>query len=311
MFTANAFTVKKTVCSIAAGLGLAMASVSSAQADPLKIGMSFQELNNEYFVVMQEALREAADSIGAEVIVTDAHHDVSKQISDVEDMVQRGVDILLLNPTDSVGIESAVISAHDAGVVTVAVDAQANGPLDSFVGSKNYDAGYMACKYLGEKLGGKGNIAILDGIPVVPILERVRGCEAAVKEFKGLHIVAKQNGKQERDRSLTVTENMLQANPNLKGLFSVNDTGALGALTAIEGSGMNVKLVSVDGNPEAVKAIADGNQYFIATSAQYPRDQVRLGLGIALSKRWGAHVPKVVPVDVDLIDHSNAASFHW
>jgi len=305
------FTSKKTLCSIAAAVSLSVASMSSAQAEGLKIGMTFQELNNEYFVVMKEALMEAADSIGAEVIITDAHHDVSKQINDVEDMIQRGVDILLVNPTDSVSIESAIISAHKAGVVTVAVDAQAKGPLDSFVGSKNYDAGYMACKYLGENLGGQGDIAILDGIPVVPILERVRGCTEAVNEFPDLKIVTTQNGKQERDLSMTVTENMLQANPNLAGLFSVNDTGALGALTAIESSGLDVKLVSVDGNPEAVKAIADGNPHFIATSAQYPRDQIRLGLGIALAKLWGANVPTVVPVDVDLIDNEKAADFHW
>lgn len=305
------FTTQKALCSVAAAVSLSIASMSPVHADELKIGMTFQELNNEYFVVMKEALMEAADSIGAEVIITDAHHDVSKQINDVEDMIQRGVDIILLNPTDSVSIESAVISAHKAGVVTVAVDAQAKGPLDSFVGSKNYDAGLMACKYLAENLGGKGDIAILDGIPVVPILERVRGCKDAVNEFPDVKIVTTQNGKQERDLSMTVTENMLQANPNLAGLFSVNDTGALGALTAIESSGMDVKLVSVDGNPEAVKAIADGNPHFIATSAQYPRDQVRLGLGIALAKLWGANVPAVVPVDVDLINSENAADFHW
>lgn len=304
-------TSKKTMCSIAAGVGLAVASMSSAHADTLKIGMSFQELNNEYFVVMKEALEEAADSIGAEVIVTDAHHDVSKQINDVEDMIQRGVDIILLNPADSVSVESAVLTAHEAGVVTVAVDAQAQGPLDSFVGSKNYDAGYMACQYLGKNLDGKGDVAILDGIPVVPILERVRGCKAAIAEFPSMKIVAVQNGKQERSRAMTVTENMLQANPNLAGLFSVNDIGALGALTAIEANGSDVKLVSVDGNPEAVQTIADGNKHFIATSAQYPRDQVRLGLGVALAKLWGSNVPKTVPVDVDLIDHENAADFHW
>uniref|UniRef100_A6VWS9 Monosaccharide-transporting ATPase n=1 Tax=Marinomonas sp. (strain MWYL1) TaxID=400668 RepID=A6VWS9_MARMS len=305
------FAPKNKLGLVLATIGLASIGTSTAHADTLKIGMSFQELNNEYFVVMKQALEDAAKSMGAEVVITDAHHDVSKQINDVEDMIQRGVDILLLNPTDSVGIESAVISAHKAGMVTVAVDAQAKGPLDSFVGSKNYDAGYMACEYMAKNLNGKGDVAILDGIPVVPILERVRGCKKALGEFPSIKIVTTQNGKQERDLSMTVTENMLQANPNLVGLFSVNDTGALGALTAIESSGMDVKLVSVDGNPEAVSAIAKGNPYFIATSAQYPRDQVRLGLGVALAKLWGANVPDVVPVDVDLIDRNNAADFHW
>lgn len=284
---------------------------SVALAEPLKIGMSFQELNNPYCVAMQKSLEEAASSIGAQVMISDARHDVAKQNNDVEDMVQRGVDILLINPTDTVGVESAVLTAKKAGVVVVAVDAQAKGPVDSFVGSKNHDAGVQACEYLGESLGGKGNVAILDGIPVVPILERVRGCEEALKQFPGIKIVDKQNGKQERDAAMNVTENMLQAHPDLNGLFSVNDSGALGALTAIDASGMNVKMVSVDGYPEALKEIAKPGSKFIATSAQFPRDQVRLALGVALAKHWGAHVPSVVPVDVTLVDQKQASAFSW
>lgn len=303
--------MKKTITALAAAT-LLCASVAQANDDgKLKIGMSFQELNNEYFVTMQQALEEATKSIGAEVIITDARHDVSKQISDIEDMLQQNIDILLINPTDSVGVQSAVLDAHEAGVVTVAIDAQAEGPIDSFCGSKNYDAGYKAGKYLGEQLGGKGEVAILDGIPVVPILERVRGFEDAMKEFPNIKIVSKQNGQQDRAIALNVTENILQSAPNLSGLFSVNDVGSLGALAAIQSSGRDIKLVSVDGNPEAVDLIAKGDKNFIATSAQYPRDQVRVGLGMALAKFWGANVPKEVPIDVTLITKENAEGFSW
>ncbi|QRX81967.1 ABC transporter substrate-binding protein [Glaciimonas sp. PAMC28666] len=284
---------------------------NAASAEPLKIGMSFQELNNPYFVTMKQALMDAAATIGATVIVTDARHDVSKQVSDVEDMIQKKVDILLINPTDSVGIQSAVKSAHAAGVVTVAVDAHAEGPVDSFVGSKNFDAGEIACTYLAKNLGGKGDVAILDGIAVVPILDRVRGCKKALSTFPGIKIVTTQNGKQERDQALTVTENILQANHKLKGIFSVNDTGSMGALSAIEASGRDIKLVSVDGAPEAITAIQKKNSKFIATAAQYPRDQVRLALAIALAKKWGANVPASVPVDVKLVDKDNAKTFRW
>lgn len=298
-------------CMLVTASLLAGAILPAHAKDQLNIGMSFQEMNNEYFVVMKQALEDAAKDIGANLIITDARHDVSKQLSDVEDMLQKNVDILLINPTDSVGVQSAVMSAKKAGAVVVAIDAQAEGPLDSFVGSKNYDAGYKAGKYLGEKLGGKGNVAILDGIPVVPILERVRGFEAAMKEFPNIKVVDKQNGHQERSQALNVTENMLQAHPNLNGIFSVNDVGAMGSLAAIDASGMDVKLVSVDGAPEAIKAILKPNSKFIATSAQYPRDQVRIGLGIALAKHWGANIPEVIPVDVTLINQSNAKGFSW
>ena len=276
----------------------------------LKIGIAFQELDNPYFTVMKQALEEAAGSMGAQLYITDARHDITKQISDIEDLVQKGIDILLVNPTDSVGIEGAVRSANKAGVVVVAVDAQANGPIDSFVGSKNYDAGFLAGEALAKALGDAGNVAILDGIPVVPILERVRGFKDAIAKHPGLKLVDTQNGKQERSTALSVTENMIQSHPDLNGMFSVNDGGALGALAAIEASGKKILLVSVDGQAEAVNEVAKGG-HFKATVAQFPRDQVRIALGIAMARRWGANVPKAVPIDVKLLTADNARGFSW
>lgn len=296
---------------VTATAALALLAAPAFAQDKLKIGMTFQELNNPYFVSMQEALNEAAAALGAEVIVTDAGHDVAKQISDVEDMLQQNIDILLLNPTDTAGIEAAVHAAKAAGVIVVAVDANANGPVDTFVGSKNRDAGYMACKHLSDALGGKGEVAILDGIPVVPILQRVEGCKAAFEEYPEITLVDTQNGRQDRSVALGVVENMIQSKPNLAGIFSVNDGGAMGALAAIQGSGKDIKLTSVDGAPEAVKAIAEGGP-FIETTAQFPRDQVRVGLAMALAQKWGARVvPKEVPIDVMVVDSTNAADFSW
>ncbi len=278
---------------------------------PLKIGMSFQELNNPYFVTMRKALQDAAGSIGATVVATDAKHDVTKQISDVEDMIQQKVDVLLVNPTDSAGIQSAIQAAHAAGLPVVAVDANAAGPVDAFVGSKNFDAGRISCEYMAKAIGGQGEVAILDGIAVVPILERVRGCKAALGNFPGVKLVETQNGKQERDVALSVSENMIQSHPNLKGIFSVNDGGSMGVLSAIEASGKDIKLSSVDGAPEAVEAIAKPNSKFIVTAAQFPGDMVRIGLAMALAKKWGATVPKEVPLDVKLVDAAQAKTFHW
>ncbi len=294
----------------AAALAVSMALPAVAE-DGLKIGMTFQEMNNPYFVSMQEALTEAAKDLGAEVVVTDAGHDVAKQISDVEDMLTQGIDILLLNPTDSAGIESAVHMAKAQDVIVVAVDANANGPVDTFVGSKNRDAGYQSCKYLADALGGSGEVAILDGIPVVPILQRVEGCKAALAEYDGITLVDTQNGRQDRSVALGVVENMIQSHQNLAGIFSVNDGGAMGALAAIQGSGRDIKLTSVDGAPEAVAAIAAGGP-FIETTAQFPRDQVRVGLAMALAQKWGARVvPSEVPIDVRVVDAKNAADFNW
>lgn len=279
-------------------------------AKPIQIGVSFQELDNPYFVVMKEAAEEAARSIGAELHITDARHDVTKQISDVEDLVQKGIDILLLNPTDSVGIEAAVQAAHKAGVIVIAVDAQAQGPVDSFVGSKNYDAGLLAGEALAKTLGEKGSVAILDGIPVVPILERVQGFRDAIAKHPEMTIVDVQNGRQERSAAMTVTENMIQSHPELNGLFSVNDGGAMGALSAITASGKDIALVSVDGLAEVVDAVLKGGP-FKATVAQFPRDQIRVALGLGLAKYWGADIPAQIPLDVKLLTPENAQGFAW
>ncbi|HUR60331.1 MAG TPA: substrate-binding domain-containing protein [Opitutaceae bacterium] len=299
---------------VLAGCGKPAAPVSQPQPPTggrgLRIAMSFQELDNPYFAVMKQAFDEAGHSIGAELFVTDARHDVARQINDIEDLIQKRIDILLLNPTDSAGVEVAVQAAKKAGIVVVAVDAQASGPVDSFVGSKNYDAGVMAGEYLAKVLNGRGNVAILDGIPVVPILERVRGFKDGIARSPGLKLVDTQNGKQERSVALSVTENMIQSHPDLAGLFSVNDGGALGALAAIDASGKKIALVSVDGLAEVVTAIGKGGA-FKATVAQFPRDQVRIALGIALAKKWGANVPKQIPIDVKLLTPENSAGFAW
>ncbi|WP_325006870.1 ABC transporter substrate-binding protein [Paenibacillus sp.] len=299
-------------CSMESPAGAVEETGSAAKSgEQLKIGMAFQEMNNPYFISMREAFEEAAAAIGAETIVADAQHDINKQTNDIDDMIQKGIDILLINPADSAGAETAVLAAKKAGVIVVAIDAQANGPIDSFVGSKNYDAGYKAGQKMAEDLKGKGNVAILDGIPVVPILERVQGFKDAIAEYPDIKLVDTQNGNQDRAKAMAVTENMLQSNPDLQAIFSVNDGGALGSYAAIEASGRDVWLYSVDGHPEVVEAIVKGG-VFKATVAQFPRDQVRIGLGMALAKYWGASVvPASVPIDVKLLTKENAEGFSW
>jgi ribose transport system substrate-binding protein len=139
---------------VLACLALAAASGCNRASSPaggkkntIKIGVAFQELDNPFFVTMKKAVDEAITNLDAEVYYTDARHDVTRQISDIEDLIQKKIDILLINPTDSVGVEGVVTEAKKAGIVVVAVDAQANGPIDCFVGSKNYEAGRLAAGY--------------------------------------------------------------------------------------------------------------------------------------------------------------------
>lgn len=292
--------------------GAANAADSQKKPDKdLVIGMSFQDMNNPYFVTMKNALQKKVDAMGATLVTADAHHNISKQVSDVEDMIQRGIDILLLNPADTVGAQTAVVEAKNAGVPVVAVDAQADGPISGFVGSKNTKAGYLACKYLAKSLNGKGQVAILNGIPVTPILQRVKGCKKALGEHKGIKIVDEQNGHQERNAAMEATQNMLTSHPDLDGLFSVNDGGTLGALVALNTSDNHVELATIDGNPEVIKAMQKPNTPIVVDVAQHPAKMVVKGLELAIKKYRGEKSPKHVPVDVTPITPENAAGFHW
>lgn len=279
--------------------------------DELVVGISFQEMNNPYFVTMKKALQKAVDKMGATLIVTDAHHDISKQVMDVNDMLERGIDILLLNPTDTTGAQAAVEAAKAKGVPVVAVDAEAEGPISGYVGSKNFKAGYLSCQYLVKDLGGQGEVAILDGIPVTPILQRVKGCKKALGEADGIKLVDRQNGHQERNKAMQATENMIQAHPDLAGLFSVNDGGTLGALVAVQSSGKDIKVASIDGIPEAIKDMQKPDSPLVVDVAQHPDKMVVEALKLAVKKYHGEDSPKDVPVDVTPVTKKNAAQFHW
>ncbi|MCV9992570.1 substrate-binding domain-containing protein, partial [Burkholderia pseudomallei] len=174
--------------------------------------------------------------VGGQVNVHDADQSVSKQVSGVADMLQRKIDTLLLTPSDSTGIKTAVVPGKTAGGVSGAVDANANGAVDAFVGSKKFGAGGLSSEYLAKAVGG-GEVGIRDGIAVVPVLERVGGCRAALAKVPGVRIVDVQNGRRELASALAVTENLIHAHPVLKGGVSVNDGGPTGAPPGAQASG--------------------------------------------------------------------------
>ena len=188
----------------------------------------------------------------------------------------------------------AIVARGSAAFVVAALVAP--GPLGAQSLAEFYD-----------KAKQEGALVLYGGGPTSLYEVPARAFE---QKYPGIKIVDTQNGKQERSTALTVTENMIQSHPDLNGLFSVNDGGAMGALAAIEASGKKISLVSVDGLGEAVNVILKGSM-FKATVAQYPRDQVRIALGIALAKHWGANVPAEIPVSVKLLTAENAKGFSW
>lgn len=240
--------------------------------DKLTIGLAISTLNNPFFVTLKEGAEQAAQAAGAELIVVDAQDDTAKQLSGVEDLIQQKVDILLVNPTDSDAVGTAVESANKANIPVITVDRSANGgEVVSHIVSDNVKGGQMAGEFILQALGEKGNIVELQGIAGTSAAnDRGKGFHEAVDSKSTVEVVASQPADFDRAKGLSVMENILQANPDVQAVFAHNDEMALGALQALEATGANVLVVGFDATDDAVNAVNEGK--LAATVAQKPAD---------------------------------------
>ncbi|WP_288217976.1 ribose ABC transporter substrate-binding protein RbsB [uncultured Fusobacterium sp.] len=277
----------------------ALVLAASTVANAAKIGLVISTQNNPFFVTLKEGAEGKAKDLGDELIVLDSQNDPSKELANVEDLLVKGIDVLLINPTDSDAVVSAVRAANRQKVPVVTLDRAANkGKVVSHVASDNVLGGEMAGNYIIEKLGGKGKVVELEGIPGTTAA-RDRG-EGFNKSAKGkLDIVAKQPADFDRTKGLTVMENILQAQPEIDAVFAHNDEMALGATKAIEATGRNIMVVGFDATDDAVAAVKAGN--LAATVAQKPAEIGAKGVEIADKIAKKEEVPANVPVALELI----------
>ncbi|MEJ6466892.1 ribose ABC transporter substrate-binding protein RbsB [Fusobacterium ulcerans] len=281
-----------------AALLVAVSSAASAAGE--KIGLVVSTQNNPFFVTLKEGAVKKANELGYELIVLDSQNDPSKELGNVEDLLVKGVDVLLINPTDSDAVVSSVRAANRSKVPVVTLDRAANGgKVVSHVASDNVLGGEVAGNYIVEKLGGKGKVVELEGIPGTTAA-RDRG-EGFNKAIAGkLDVVAKQAADFDRTKGLTVMENILQAQPEINAVFAHNDEMALGALKAIESSGRkNVIVVGFDATDDAVAAVKDGK--LSATVAQKPAEIGAIGVEVADKIIKKQPVQENVPVALELI----------
>lgn len=270
----------------------------------LTIGLTVGTLANPFFVAMSKGVEEAGKELSAEVFVESAEYDLAKQTSQIENFITKKVDVILLNAVDTKGIAAAVQQAKDAGIPVIAVDTNAEGGVDATVTSDNYQAGKLAGEYVIEQLGGKGNIAIIDGPPVSAVTDRIKGFEDAIKDSK-IKIVAKQNGEGNREKALTVMESILQANPSgsIDAVFAINDPEAIGVEIAQEQADRKDEffIVGVDGAPEVTEAMAKKGSTIKATSAQSPSEMVKKAVEIGMKVKNGEDVEDLIKVPVKLV----------
>ena len=244
------------------------------------IGVSVLTLGNPFFNVIAEGVREEAAKHGYEVVVVDGDRDVQKQANQIDDFLTKGVAAIILNPCDRQSIGPAIEKANKAGVPVFTCDLKCvaeGAEVVSHVGSDNLQGGKLAGEAMIEALGEQGGEVLIVHFPQANSCQlRVQGFEEVIGNYNAglsankIEVVAQLDGGGVRDEGYKVTEDTLQAHPNLRGIFAINDPSGLGARAALEKAGKQdqVTIIAFDGQPEGKQAIKDGKIF--ADPIQFP-----------------------------------------
>ena len=267
------------------------------------IGVSLLTRGHIFYRDLEEGLKNEADKYGYKLIITSADWDLGKQISQIEDFISRKVDAIIVCPVDSKGIGSGIAEANNSGIPVFTADIAAEeGKVVSHIASDNVQGGRLAGEYLAKLLNGKGNVAIINQPAITSVLDRVAGFKEAIVKYPDIKIVADVNGQGVRDRSLQVTADVLQANPELDGIFGINDDSALGALDAVnQFNRKGIVVIGYDATPPAVDAILKDSP-LKADVVQYPKKIGIKTIDIIKEHFDNKEVPANVPVEVGIVD---------
>lgn len=284
-----------------------------------RIALVMKTANNPFFIEMQRGAEEAARKLGVNLIVQAAERevDVEKQMQIVENLIQTKVAALCVTPSGSREIVPAIDKANRAAIPVLIIDtrvdakalSEAQGKIASFIGSDNYEGGRLAGAYTAKRLGGKGKVAVLEGIPGHETGDsRLRGFRDAIKATPGIEIVASQTANWERDQGFNVFQNILQSHPDVQAVFACSDLMALGAVEAIDAAKKTgqITVVGFDASDEARAAVQRGTMD--ATVAQSPSTMGALAVENAYRLINGEQIKEEIVIPIKLITKENAAS---
>lgn len=271
---------------------------SSDDDGTVKIGLSISTLNNPFFVSLRDAIVADAEAKGMEVIVVNAQDDAATEISGIEDLIQQDVDILLINPTDSAAVSSAVQSANNADIPVITIDRSVDeGEVETLITSDNVAGGELAANFILEKLGEGARVAEIEGIAGASATrERGEGFHNIADE--SLEIVASQPADFDRTKGLTVMENTLQGNRDIEAVFAHNDEMALGAVEAIKAAGKDIMVIGFDGVEDALKSVEAGE--LTATIAQQPDIMGQKAVSTVQKILNGEKIEETIKIPLDL-----------
>lgn len=292
--------------------GVAIAAMTAgAHAQTYVLGMKGPGAGNPFWAAVEAGARAAGEELGVDVVVVapPQESDVQAQITQIEDLIAQGVAGIALAPTDPNALAPVVDAAIAQGIPVVFVDTRGINEGVSFIGTNNEVGAQMAAQYLCDNLEPGSDVAILQGLISQSTGQaRADGARAGLQGC-GLNIVAEQPANWDRAMGLSVTENILTGNPNIKGIFGSNDNMALGAVEALKQAAMldSVTVVGFDANPDAAASILAGEMS--ASIAQAPFNMGSFGIRALVDLNNGATLEEWIDTGTLLVDASNAAEY--
>jgi galactofuranose transport system substrate-binding protein len=242
------------------------------------VGFSQSEKEaNPFRIAETESIKAEAEKVGVQqLLTTNANSQLSKQISDIQDMINKGAQALIVAPLNSDGLEPALDAARAKNIPVLTIDRKVNSEpckdYVAFLGSNFVEQGKRAAQEMAKALENKGKVAILLGASGNNVTtDRTDGfVDELGKIAPDIEIVAQQTGEFARDKGQQVMEQIIQAQPDINGVYAENDEMALGALVALKSAGKapgtDIQLVSIDGTRNAVQKIVDGEMFAVVES---------------------------------------------
>ncbi|KFJ05515.1 sugar ABC transporter substrate-binding protein [Bifidobacterium tsurumiense] len=284
-------------------------SNSGSSSSSIKLGYVPSTMNNPFWQAILDGVNEQIDGKDVSVQSVDPQADQSKMNDMVGDLIASGVNAIILGPYDTTGVQPALQAAADANIPVINIDTpvDAQDLVKTVVASDNEKAGALVAADMKKKLDKGSQVAVVNCPAGQACIDRLNGFKAEAGDY--FDIVQELDGKGELSVSLTLTEDILQSNPDVKAIFGVNDPMALGAVQALaahpEMSG--VLVYGVDGSPDGKKAIKDGTM--TGTGAQSPNQIGKKAAQAALDVLDGKTVEKNIVVDTFLITKDNVDEY--
>jgi ABC-type sugar transport system substrate-binding protein len=267
------FVVVAMMLGLLATMPFATAAAPARQDEKLQIAFSVPGLNFPFFVHMMNIAEQKAVELDIELIKLDGQDNTATQVAGLETMIAQGVDGVVISPREVEALAPAIQAVTDAGIPVVTVDRAVTGATTlGHVGADNVRGGEIQGEYLVSLLPDGGKVIELQGtVGASPAIDRSKGFNDVIAQHPNIEIVFQQTAEFRRDVGLTVTEQALQANPDIDAIVCGNDDMCFGAAEAASGSGISVPIIGFDALPEALQAVQDGT--FAATVDQWPGRQ--------------------------------------